>query len=101
MYPSDHFFLKALFLRGVRRRAPAFGGLRRAADQGYMDKGTGASWAGFWLARWALRTWPQFPKIRAGFFLQFSFKVSLWKGTFRAISRTADFGRLVALPFRC
>ena len=39
-----------------------------------MDKSTGASWAGFWLARWALRTWPRFPKICAGFFLQFSLK---------------------------
>ena len=64
MYPSDHFFLKALFLRGVQRSSSV-------TAQGYMDKGTGASWAGFWLARWALRTWPRFPKIRAGFFLQF------------------------------
>ena len=74
MYPSDHFFLKALFLRGLRRAAAA---LRPVTAQGYMDKGTGASWAGFWLARWALRTWPRFPKIRAGFFLQFSLQVSL------------------------
>ena len=47
-----------------------------------MDKGTGASWAGFWLARWALRTWPRFPKIRAGFFLQFSLKFLFEKALF-------------------
>ena len=45
MYPSDHFFLNVLFLRGLRR--PAAG----LPAQGYVDKGTGASWAGFWLAR--------------------------------------------------
>ena len=49
IYPSDHFFLKALFLRGW---AAASGGLRPVSAQGYIDKGTGASWAGFW-ALWA------------------------------------------------
>ena len=44
MYPSDHFFLKALFLRGLRRPS---GGPRPVTAQGYIDKGTGASWAGF------------------------------------------------------
>ena len=35
----------------------------------------------------------------AGFFLQFSFQFSFEKRRFRWISRTADFGRLVPLPF--
>ena len=55
---------------------------RPSRFQGYMDKGAGASWAGFWLARWALRTWPRFPKIRAGFFLQFSLKFLFEKTLF-------------------
>ena len=41
IYPSDHFFLKALFLRGGR------GDVGPVTAQGYIDKGTGASWAGF------------------------------------------------------
>ena len=36
----------------------------------------------------------------AGFFLQFPSEVSLKKRPFRSISRTADFGRLVDIPFR-
>ena len=35
-----------------------------------------------------------------GFFLQFPFRFSLRKRPLRSISRTADFGRLVAIPFR-
>ena len=58
------------------------GGDRPFPAQGYMDKGTRASWAGFWLARWALRTWPRFPKIRAGFLLQFSLKFLFEKALF-------------------
>ena len=42
----------------------------------------------------------RFPKSVAGFFLQFPFKISDEKLPFRSISRTADFGRLVAIPFR-
>ena len=39
IYPSDIFFLKALFLRGVRRPAAACGGLRRGSPfEGYITK---------------------------------------------------------------
>ena len=40
-----------------------------------------------------------FRRSAAGFFLQFSFQFSFEKRRFRRISRTADFGRLVPLPF--
>ena len=40
-----------------------------------------------------------FPKVRGGIFVQFSFQFSFDKRRFRWISRTADFGRLVPLPF--
>ena len=40
-----------------------------------------------------------FPKICGGIFLQFSFQFSFEKRRFRWISRPADFGRLVPLPF--
>ena len=39
-------------------------------------------------------------KSVAGFVLQFPFEVSLQKRPFQSISRTAGFGRLVAIPFR-
>ena len=41
IYPSDLFFLKGIvFTRGLAE-------LRPVTAQGYIDKGTGASWAGF------------------------------------------------------
>ena len=41
IYPSDIFFLKALFLRGVRRPPQA------VSAQGHVDKGMQVSWAIF------------------------------------------------------
>ena len=42
---------------------------------------------------------PPLPEICSRFFVQFSIRISLRKCPFGPISRTADFGRLVALPF--
>ena len=85
IYPSDIFFLKALFLRGLRRDAACnkdlilvpFRLIFALGIYFYLVTYLLAVLVGFGLARWALRTWPQFPKIRAGFFLQFSLQVSL------------------------
>ena len=41
MSPSDHFFLKALFLRGARQGPAGPGRPRRPPPQGYVDKGVG------------------------------------------------------------
>ena len=98
MYPSDRFFLKAKRVRALRRRSAAFGGMRRgAACEGYITKDlilepfrSFFAWGkyfpfatyllvvlnAFGLACQALLKWPQFQKIRAGFFLQFSLQVS-------------------------
>ena len=51
---------------------------------------------GLFSSPWPAASW----KSAAGFFLQFPSEVSLEKRPFRSISRTADFGRLVDIPFR-
>ena len=40
------------------------------------------------------------PRIRGEIFLSLLVKICFRKRPFRSISRTTDFGRLVALPFR-
>ena len=98
MYPSDRFFLKAERVRALRRGPAGSGGLRRAPPfEGYITKDlilepfrSFFAWGkyfpfatyllvvlnAFGLACRALLKWPQFQKIRAGFFLQFSLQVS-------------------------
>ena len=108
MHRSGLFFLKALFLRAVRRGpSPVQGPYRRTllvifcVVQTYFLRYLPS--VGFW-AFWAcplghVKITPVSENLRRDF--SFSFLCKLFrKGPFRSISCTADFGRLVPPPFR-